>query len=71
MPGYAMKIKIIRDIAIRGEHYSTGSEPDVDDKTANELISIGKALPMLGKPKIQDVETRENLTPTKRKKFRK
>lgn len=64
-----MKIKIIRNIAIRGEHYSTGSEIEVDHNTANALIAIGKAIPVLGKPKTEDIETRENLTPTKRKKF--
>ena len=38
-----MKIKITRSCGIKGECHEVGASIDVDDETAHQLITMGKA----------------------------
>lgn len=40
-----MKIKFTGNVAVAGNHYEEGTTADLDKEVANELISIGRALP--------------------------
>ena len=44
------KIKITRDLTIKGKHYSAGDIAEVIEKDANYLMAIGKAMAYDGKP---------------------
>ena len=49
-----MKIKLLRNISIKGVHCPTGSVIEVEDPLGRELIGIGKAMEHKGdvpKPK--------------------
>ena len=50
------KIKITRDLAIKGKHYSAGDIAEVIEKDSNYLMAIGKAMAYDGKPEPKMVK---------------
>ncbi len=40
-----MKIKFTGNVSVAGNHYEEGTTADLDKDVANDLISIGRALP--------------------------
>lgn len=64
-----MKIKILRDCAIRGEHVVAGNTVDLPDNEAIEVINMGKAAPVT-KEKTEDRSvglTTESAAPLKKR----
>ena len=41
-----MKVKILRDCAVKGQHLSAGDSAELDDLEARELLDMGKAVRM-------------------------
>ena len=41
-----MKVKILRDCAVKGQHLSAGDSAELDDLEARDLLDMGKAVRM-------------------------
>ena len=41
-----MKVKILRDCAVKGQHLSAGDSAELDELEARDLLDMGKAVRM-------------------------
>lgn len=65
-----MKIKLLRDVGIAGEHNAAGSVIEVDDSLAVDLIASNKAEPSDAKKSNRAVGLGDDAAPKRRKKRR-
>ena len=65
-----MKIKLLRDVGIAGEHSPAGSVIEVDDSLAVDLVASNKAVPSDAKKSNRAVGLGDDAAPKRRKKRR-
>jgi len=53
-----MKIKILKDTSVKGQHCSVGSVVEASEKDAEYLVGMGKA--ELTKDSVKNIEPTEN-----------